>query len=71
MIVNSHFVLRSIILSKVITVLRYQELFCFLAFYFRIKMKEKLSLSSGFALLQTELSKSAINIFIASVFTVK
>lgn len=39
MIVNRHFVLRSIILSKVITVLRYQELSCFLAFYFKIKMK--------------------------------
>lgn len=71
MIVNRHSVLRSIILQKVITVLRYQELFCFLAFYFKIKMKEKLSLPSGFAVLQTELPKSAINIFIASVFTAK
>lgn len=71
MIVNRHFVLRSIILSKVITVLRYRELSCFLAFYFKIKMKEKLSLPSGFAVLQTELSKSAINIFITSVFTAK
>lgn len=71
MIVNRHFVLRSIILSKVITVLRYRELSCFLAFYFKFEMKEKLSLPSGFAVLQTELSKSAINIFITSVFTAK
>lgn len=55
MIVKRLVVLRSIILSKVITVLRYRELSCFLAFYFKIKMKEKLSLPSVFAVLQTEL----------------
>lgn len=71
MMVNHRSLPRSIILQKLITVLRYQEISRFLAFYFKIIMKEKLSLPSGFAVLQTELSKSAINIFIASVFTAK
>lgn len=52
MTVNHLSALRSIILPRAIAVLQEQELPLFLAlFYFKIKMKEKLSLPSGFAAL--------------------